>query len=151
MASPSAATSARISSWSMRCLLEGNVTADECLITMTTHPRYGSVLLEFDTRMRFKVLSETALPGNRGMRVSTQMLRAGSKTPIPVDYLVRNVGGQWKVFDVMVEGISYVQAFKNQFAAALNQKSIREVTADLRAGHLNAGNGKGGNGKGGSR
>ena len=113
--------------------------------------RYGSVLLEFDTRMRFKVLSETALPGNRGMRVSTQMLRAGSKTPLPVDYLVRNVGGQWKVFDVMVEGISYVQAFKNQFAAALNQKSIREVTADLRAGHLNAGNGKGGNGKGGSR
>ena len=65
------------------------------------------------------------------------MLRAG-KDPIPVDYLLRNVGGKWKVFDVMIEGISYVQAFKNQFDAPLNQKSIKQVAADLRAGKLQA-------------
>ena len=47
-------------------------------------------------------------------------------------------------FFTLARDSEYVQAFKNQFAAALNQKSIREVTADLRAGHLNAGNGKGG-------
>jgi phospholipid transport system substrate-binding protein len=69
------------------------------------------------------------------------MLRAGGE-PIPVDYLMRNVGGQWRVFDVMVEGISYVQTFKNQFDAPLRQKSIAQVAADLRAGKMqaNAGN-----------
>lgn len=99
--------------------------------------RYGSSLLDFNTRLQVKVKSETPLPNNRGVRVSTQMLRQGQQ-PIPVDYLLRNTGGQWKVFDVMVEGISYVQSFKNQFDAPLGQKSIRQVAADLRAGKLKA-------------
>ena len=99
--------------------------------------RYGTALLDFNTRLQVKVKSETALPGGRGVRVSTQMLRQGG-APIPVDYLLRNVNGQWKLFDVMVEGISYVQAFKNQFAAPLAQKSIRQVAADLRAGRMQA-------------
>ncbi|QNN71012.1 MlaC/ttg2D family ABC transporter substrate-binding protein [Thermomonas carbonis] len=99
--------------------------------------RYGASLLDFNTKLQVKVKSETPLPGNRGVRVSTQMLRQGG-APIPVDYLLRNVNGQWKLFDVMVEGISYVQAFKNQFAAPLTQKSIRQVAADLRAGRMQA-------------
>lgn len=99
--------------------------------------RYGSSLLDFNTKLSVKVKSEAPLPGGRGMRVTTQMLRAG-KDPIPVDYLLRNVGGKWKVFDVMIEGISYVQAFKNQFDAPLGQKSIKQVAADLRAGKLHA-------------
>ena len=99
--------------------------------------RYGTALLEFNTRLQVKVKSETPLPGNRGVRVSTQMLRQGG-APILVDYLLRNVNGQWKLFDVMVEGISYVQAFKTQFDAPLAQKSIRQVAADLRAGRMQA-------------
>ena len=99
--------------------------------------RYGASLLDFNTKLQVKVKSETPLPGGRGVRVSTQMLRQGG-SPIPVDYLLRNVNGQWKLFDVMVEGISYVQAFKNQFAAPLTQKSIRQVAADLRAGRMQA-------------
>jgi len=104
--------------------------------------RYGSALLEFNTRLQVKVKSETALPGGRGVRVSTQMLRQGG-APIPVDYLLRNVNGQWKLFDVMVEGISYVQAFKTQFDAPLAQKSIRQVAADLRAGRMQPSTGPG--------
>ena len=99
--------------------------------------RYGTALLEFNTRLQVKVKSETPLPGNRGVRVSTQMLRQGG-APILVDYLLRNVNGQWKLFDVMVEGISYVQAFKTQFDAPLAQTSIRQVAADLRAGRMQA-------------
>ncbi|HLM53969.1 MAG TPA: ABC transporter substrate-binding protein [Pseudoxanthomonas sp.] len=99
--------------------------------------RYGNSLLDFNSRLRVRVKSETPLPGNRGVRVSSELLREGGE-PIPVDYLLRNVGGQWKVFDVMVEGISYVQTFKNQFDAPLRQKSIRDVAADLRAGKVQA-------------
>ena len=99
--------------------------------------RYGSSLLDFNTSLRVRVKSETALPGNRGVRVSTEMLRAGGE-PIPVDYLMRKVGSKWLVFDVMVEGVSFVQTFRNQFDSPLSQKSIREVAADLRAGKLKA-------------
>ena len=103
--------------------------------------RYGTSLLDFNTRLRVRIKSESPLPGNRGVKVSSEMLRAGGD-PIPVDYLIRNVGGQWKAFDVMIEGISYVQTFKNQFDAPLRQKSIAQVAADLRAGRMqvNGGN-----------
>ena len=102
--------------------------------------RYGTSLLDFNTKLRVRVKSESALPGNRGVKVSSEMLRDGGE-PIPVDYLMRSVDGQWKVFDVMVEGISYVQTFKNQFDAPLRQKTLPQVTAELRSGKMQASGG----------
>jgi len=99
--------------------------------------RYGSALLDIQGKPSFRYKGEAALPGNRGVKVSTELVRAGSE-PTPVEYLMRNVGGQWKIFDVMIEGISYVQTFKNQFDAPLRQKSIRDVAAELRNGSMQA-------------
>ncbi|WP_433853074.1 MlaC/ttg2D family ABC transporter substrate-binding protein [Stenotrophomonas nitritireducens] len=99
--------------------------------------RYGSALLDIQGKPRFRYKGESALPGNRGVKVSTELVRAGSE-PTPVEYLMREVGGQWKIFDVMIEGISYVQTFKNQFDAPLRQKSIRDVAAELRNGSMQA-------------
>ena len=98
--------------------------------------RYGDALVNIEGKPRIRLKSETPLPGNRGVKVSTEVVREGGN-PIPVDYLVRNNGG-WKVFDVMVEGVSYVQTFRSQFDAPLRQKSIAPVAADLRAGTLQA-------------
>ena len=99
--------------------------------------RYGSTLLDIQGKPSFRYRSEAALPGNRGVKVSTELVRAGSE-PTPVEYLMRNVNGQWKIFDVMIEGISYVQTFKNQFDAPLRQKSIKDVAAELRSGSMQA-------------
>lgn len=102
--------------------------------------RYGTSLLDFNSKLRVRIKSESPLPGNRGVKVSSEMLRDGGE-PIPVDYLIRNVGGQWKAFDVMIEGISYVQTFKNQFDGPLRQKTIAQVAADLRTGKMQASGG----------
>jgi phospholipid transport system substrate-binding protein len=99
--------------------------------------RYGDSLLDFNTKLRVRVKSETALPRGLGVKVSSEMLRAGGE-PVPVDYLMRQSGGTWKVFDVMVEGVSFVQTFRQQFDGELTHKSIRQVAADLRSGQLQA-------------
>lgn len=99
--------------------------------------RYGSTLLDIQGKPSFRYKAEAALPGNRGVKVSTELVRAGSE-PTPVEYLMRNVNGQWKIFDVMIEGISYVQTFKNQFDAPLRQKSIKQVATELRSGSMQA-------------
>lgn len=99
--------------------------------------RYGSSLLDFNTRLRVRVKSETALRNGEVVKVSSEMLRQGGE-PIPVDYLMRRSGNGWKVFDVMVEGVSFVQTFRSQFDAPLKRKSIAQVAADLRAGRVNA-------------
>ena len=106
-------------------------------LVLGVHGRYGSSLLDFNTRLQVRVKSETPLRGGAIMRVSTEMLRQGGE-PIPVDYLMRKTGNDWKVFDVMVEGVSFVQTFRNQFDSPLRQKSIPQVAAELKAGKLNA-------------
>lgn len=99
--------------------------------------RYGSSLLDFNTQLRVRVKSETALPRGLGVKVASEMLRSGGE-PIPVDYLMRKSGGSWKVFDVMVEGVSFVQTFRQQFDSELTHKSIKQVATDLRSGQLQA-------------
>ena len=99
--------------------------------------RYGSSLLDFNTELKVRIKSETALRNGSVVKVSSEMLRQGGE-PIPVDYLMRKVGSQWKVFDVMVEGVSFVQTFRTQFDAPLKRKSITQVAADLKAGKLQA-------------
>ncbi|WP_407354533.1 phospholipid-binding protein MlaC [Luteimonas sp. R10] len=99
--------------------------------------RYGASLLDFNTRLRARIKSETPLPRGLGVKVSSEMLRQGGE-PIPVDYLMRQSGGQWKVFDVQVEGVSFVSTFRRQFDAELQRKSIRQVADELRQGQLEA-------------
>ncbi len=99
--------------------------------------RYGSSLLDMNTKLQVRVKSETALRNGEIVKVSSEYLRKGAE-PVPVDYLLRKSGGQWKVFDVMIEGVSFVQTFRNQFDTPLSRKSIPQVAADLRAGKLAA-------------
>ena len=99
--------------------------------------RYGSSLLDLNSKLKVRVKSETALPNGRGVRVSSEYLRQAGE-PVPVDYLMRKTGGTWKVFDVMVEGVSFVQTFRTQFDGPLKTKSIAQVAADLKAGRLQA-------------
>lgn len=99
--------------------------------------RYGSSLLDFNAQLRVRIKSETPLPRGLGVRVSSELLRSGGE-PIPVDYLMRQSGGTWKVFDVSVEGVSFVQTFRQQFDAELQRKSIQQVARELRSGQIQA-------------
>ena len=99
--------------------------------------RYGSSLLDFNTKLKVRVKSERALPNNRGVMVSSEFVRQAGE-PIPVSYFMRKTGGGWKVFDVAVEGVSFVTTFRSQFDGPLRRKTIAQVAADLRTGQLQA-------------
>lgn len=99
--------------------------------------RYGSSLIDFNTRLQVRIKSETALPRGLGVKVSSELTRQGGE-PIPVDYLMRRAGSGWRVFDVMVEGVSFVQTFRQQFDSELQRKPIAQVARELRAGQLSA-------------
>ena len=97
--------------------------------------RYGSSLLDVNSQLKVRVKSETPLRGGSMVKVSSEFLREGGE-PIPVDYFMRKSGDSWKVFDVMVEGVSFVQTFRRQFDNGLSRKSIRQVAAELAAGKV---------------
>lgn len=99
--------------------------------------RYGGALLDFDSGLKVRVKSESSLRGGAIVKVASEFVRPAGE-PIPVDYLMRKTGTSWKVFDVMVEGVSFVQTFRSQFDAPLSRKTIAQVAADIRAGKLQA-------------
>jgi phospholipid transport system substrate-binding protein len=52
---------------------------------------------------------------------------------VPIDYLLQKEDGQWKVYDVVVEGISYDQNYRAQISAILANNSFDTLLGMLRA------------------
>ena len=97
--------------------------------------RYGNSLLQVDPGLNVKLVSETPLRNGTIVKVMSRIDRR-SGAPVPVDYLMHRNGGQWQVFDVIVEGVSFVQTFRTQFDDELRSKTLAQLTDDLRAGKI---------------
>lgn len=63
---------------------------------------------------------------NRFAEVKTQILRENTK--LAVDYrLFKNTDGQWKVYDIIVEGVSLVKNYRVQFANILKKEKPSDL------------------------
>ena len=54
------------------------------------------------------------------------------KTDIPVDYRLLRLAGDWRVYDVVVDGVSLVNNYRGQFARILRASSYADLVAQLR-------------------
>ena len=97
--------------------------------------RYADALLDVDPGTEVKIAATTPLRDGQMMRVASRIVRRAGE-PIQVDYMFRRKGEDWLVFDVIVEGISYVQTYRNQFDELLRTRSLDAVIADLRSGQI---------------
>lgn len=102
--------------------------------------RYGDALLEVDPGLEVRVKAETPLRGGRIVRVATEIQRR-SGPPVPVDYLFHQTAAGWRAFDVIVEGVSYVQTYRSQFDQLLRSESLDSLTAKLARGEIRPGEG----------
>lgn len=80
---------------------------------------YGNALLEFDSG-KIEVLPPARGSQQTEERASVDMeVRANNGNVYPVTYTMSNVDGQWKVRNVIVEGINIGLLFRDQFAQAM--------------------------------
>lgn len=68
------------------------------------------------------------LPQMRGandpiVRVAARIVRAGSE-PIEVQYVLQNRGDGWRIFDVVIAGVSLVTNYRGSFTAEINRGGI---------------------------
>lgn len=63
-------------------------------------------------------------------RVRSQIMQPG-KQPIKVDYLLRDLDGDWKIYDVTVDAISIVANYRNQFNRVINDQGFDKLMADM--------------------
>ena len=83
---------------------------------------YGDALLEF-TGDKLKILPYTGDPNANRATVRTQIRRDGGDV-VSVNYSLRKADAGWKVWDVVIEGISYVKSFQQDFGAEVQQKGL---------------------------
>ena len=62
--------------------------------------------------------------------VRTRIVSA--KVDIPVDFRLSRVAGEWRVYDVVVDGISLVNNYRGQFAKILRTSSYADLVEQLR-------------------
>jgi phospholipid transport system substrate-binding protein len=94
-----------------------------------TH-RYAEGLLKY-TEGRVRVLPFQGELNEKRTLVRTQVVLDDGKV-VPVDYAFRKTSaGDWKAYDVIIEGISYVTNYRNQVAAEIAKSSLDALTTRL--------------------
>ena len=94
-----------------------------------TH-RYAEGLLNY-TRGRVKVLPFKGDLNDKRTVVRTQVVLDDGKL-VSIDYAFRKGrSGDWKAYDVIIEGISYVTNYRNQVDAEIRKVGIDQLIANL--------------------
>ena len=67
---------------------------------------------------------------SRFLRINSVIVRSEGQN-IPLSYSLVSKDGQWKIYDISVEGVSLLQSFRSQFAQALQNSSIDEIIKQM--------------------
>jgi phospholipid transport system substrate-binding protein len=91
---------------------------------------YTTAFTEYsDWQIRYLPMDGSS--ADKKVMVKTQILRSGGH-PIEVDYRMANSGSEWKVYDVLIEGISLLQNYRTSFGNEIEQTgSLDRLIADL--------------------
>jgi phospholipid transport system substrate-binding protein len=81
---------------------------------------YGAALVEF-TSNTLKVYPTRVNPGDQNATVRTEMSRSGG-APISVNYYMHMTPDGWKAWDVVIDGVSYIMSYRQDFQPQLAQQ-----------------------------
>jgi len=93
---------------------------------------YGSALADF-TSDRLKIFPSNVAPDATRATVRTEVKRSNGDR-VSVNYYMRKTPEGWKAWDVVIDGISYVNSYRTDFGAQIEQQGIDAVIKRLEAG-----------------
>lgn len=95
---------------------------------------YGNALLEFTSdQLRIKPFRAGTNPDRAS--VDTEIRRSNGAA-VAVSYSLRRTDAGWKVWDVVIEGISYVKSFREDFGLQIDQKGLDALLTSLESGKV---------------
>ena len=90
---------------------------------------YAKALLEYSEQQIIYLPVENN-PSSNIVTVKTEIQQPGSK-PVPINYSMHVSGGEWKVIDVVVDGISLVATYRGSFASEIRQNGLDVLISKL--------------------
>ena len=91
---------------------------------------YAKALLEYSEE-KIKFLSSETTPESNLIVVKTEVAQPGDSAPIPIHYRMHVSGGEWKVVDVSVDGVSLVSTYRGSFASEIQKAGLDALIAKL--------------------
>lgn len=76
-------------------------------------------------------------PGETDVTVRTQIQQAGARQPITLDYSLQKESNGWKVYDVIVAGVSLVTNYRSSFTTEIRNGGIDGLIKTLKAKNNN--------------
>lgn len=67
-----------------------------------------------------------------GKRALVKMLIVTDSTEIPIDFRVKNNDGEWYSYDVVIEGVSLVNNYRNTFATIVKNEGMDGLLSDIK-------------------
>jgi phospholipid transport system substrate-binding protein len=90
---------------------------------------YASALAAYsDQKLDFRPLR--AKPTDTDVTVNVRVLQPGAQ-PVPIDYNMEKTSSGWKVYDVMVGGVSLVANYRTEFNNAVREAGIEGLIKNL--------------------
>jgi phospholipid transport system substrate-binding protein len=93
---------------------------------------YGDALAEF-TADRLKIYPTRLEPGATSATVRTDVRRRNGDL-VSVNYSLRMTPQGWKAWDVVIDGISYVKSYREDFGAQIESQGLETVIKRLESG-----------------
>jgi phospholipid transport system substrate-binding protein len=93
---------------------------------------YGESLIEFSSD-RLKIFPARVEPGVTSATVRTEVRRRNGDR-VSVNYSLRLTPQGWKAWDVVIDGISYVKSYREDFGAQIEQQGLETVIKRLESG-----------------
>lgn len=93
---------------------------------------YAVSLAEYkDEKLNYLPMRAPAAAG-QDVTVRTEVVRGGGAT-IPIDYSLRQINGEWKVYDVVIDGVSLVVNYRTSFASQIREGGVDKLIDQLAA------------------
>jgi phospholipid transport system substrate-binding protein len=92
---------------------------------------YGDAMIDF-TADRLKVFPTRVSDTDTRATVRTEIKRSNG-TKVSVNYSLHKVNNAWKAWDVVIDGISYVKSYREDYGAEVQAKGLDAVIQRLEA------------------
>ena len=92
---------------------------------------YASAIASFSGE-KFDFRPLRAKPTDTDVTVNVRVLRPGTQ-PVPIDYAMEKTAAGWKVYDVMVGGVSLVANYRTEFSNVIRESGIDGLIKNLAA------------------
>ena len=104
---------------------QNQVVSEFSKLLVRTYSNAIANLRDLDVQVR-----DSRSNGPSDVTVRTQMV--GRAKPVAIDYSLSSGGGGWRVYDVSVEGVSLVTAYRDEFSGIVSSSGVPGLVASLK-------------------